>query len=259
MKLEFDNNYQLKFMVQRFVTPTVIDTSSAVQEWRQAWLQSLTSWHSPYKAIIDCANLQIIASNDQIIKDLAVMLRFFKGFHLREAVGYGLTLGYGHEHLPFKVLPTVEEAFSEVGIRQSGKRETTDFRSTIQLQNHFQTHVVELNFTEPVVINTKDQVKILKSKIMNNLMQWHSKWSLLIDCANLEIDTEVDAEFDLMFRALKGFFLKTVVGYSPQSPSAAYPFDVYRARHRAVALLEGEGNFSGDKAECQSRRKAPTT
>ena len=259
MNLEFDNNFQLKYMVQRFNAPTVVDTPAAVMLWRQAWLQALSSWHSPYKAVVDCSNLKIESGNDQITKDLAVMLRFFKGFHLRDAIGFGLTQGNGHENLPFKVLPTEEEAFVELGIRQGRNREATDFRSTIQLQNHFQTHVVELNFLEPVRIHTKDQVKTLKSKIMNNLMQWHSKWSLLVDCSNLEIDAGVDADFDLLFRALKGFFLKTVVGYSPRSPADSYPFDVYRARHRAVALLEGEGNFSGDKAECQSRRKAPST
>lgn len=259
MNIEFDNNYQLKYMVQRFATATIIDTPASVQQWRQAWLQALSSWHSPYKAVIDCSKLKVASGDAQVTKDLATMLRFFRGFHLRDAIGFGLTQGAGHESLPFKVLGSEEDAFVEIGIRQPRQREASDFRATIQLQNHFQTHVVELSFLEPVRVDTKDHVKTLKSKIMNNLMQWHSKWSLLIDCSNLEIDPSIDPDFDLLFRALKGFFLKTVVGYSPRSAKDSYPFDVYRSRHRAVALLEGEGNFSGDKAECQSRRKAPVT
>lgn len=258
MDLEFDSNYQLKYMVQRFKAPTVLHDVSTVQAWRQAWLQALSSWHSPYKAVIDCRNLSINSLDESIPKNLAVMLKFFKGFHLREAVGFGLAPNRGLEALPFQVFATEEEAFVAAGIRQPKQREATDFRSTIHLQNHFQTHVVELSFTEPVEINLKDQVLTLKSKLTNNLMQWHSKWSLLIDCSNLEISAALDHEFDLLFKALRGFFLKQAVGYSPRSPKHEYPFDVYRARHRAVALLEGEGNFSGDKAECQSRRRVTT-
>lgn len=259
MDIEFDNNFQLKYMVQRFRAPTTIDTPNAVQAWRQAWLQALSSWHSPYKAVIDCTNLSILNSDERIVKDLAVMLKFFKGFHLREAVGFGPLSEQGLDALPFQVFGSEEEAFIAAGVRQPKKRDATDFRSTIHLQNHFQTHVVELSFAEPVSIATKEQVQILKSKLTNNLMQWHSKWSLLVDCSNLEIDAALDQEFELLFKALRGFFLKEVVGYSPRSPQHGYPFDVYRARHRAVALLEGEGNFSGDKAECQSRRKTVAT
>lgn len=259
MNIEFENNFQLKYMVQRFPAPTLIDTPAAVQEWRQAWLQALGSWHSPYKAVVDCSKLSLPADDEAIRKALDVMLRFFKGFHLRDAVGFGLAADSGHEALPFPVLATEDEAFVTAGIRQPKTREASDFRSTIQLQNHFQTHVVELSFLEPVRIAQKEQVQTLKSKLMNNLMQWHSKWSLLIDCTNLEIDAAVDRDFDLLFRALRGFFLKTAVGYAPRSPKETYPFDVYRARHRAVAILEGEGNFSGDKADCQSRRPPPAS
>ena len=152
------------------------------------------------------------------------------------------------------MLKSEEEAAIEAGIRQPKTREPTDFRSSIQLQNHFQQHTVEMSFSIPVVIDQKAQVQTLKSKLMNNLMQWHSKWSLLVDCANLEVAPVVHEDFEKMLATLRGFFLKQAVGYAPRIAKENYPFEVYRVRHRAAAVLEGEGNFSGDKADCKSRK-----
>lgn len=33
-----------------------------------------------------------------------------------------------------------------------------------------------------------------------------------------------------------------------------YPFEVFLARHKAAAQLESEGLFSGEDADCQSRK-----
>ena len=258
MNVEFENDFQQKIMTQSFKEPVTIAKTSDALQWRAAWLKALTSWHSPYKCLVDCTNLTLAQGEqgDEIKKSLDVMIKFFNGFFLRKIVGFGLDEAKGHALLPFPVLSTYEEAAEEIGIRTAKKRDPTDFRATIQLQNHFPTHTVELNFSEPVTISTKEQMAVLKSKLMNNLMQWHSKWILLIDCLNLEIAPEMDPEFDKLWKGLRGFFMKQVIGYAPRGPKDTYPFDVYRARHKAVAFIEGEGNFSGDQADCKSRRKA---
>lgn len=253
--IEIENNFQQKIMTQRFIAPTTLGSAAAVQAWRADWLKALTSWHSPYKAVIDVTHLTL-AGGDDTKKALDVMFRFFKGFFLREVVAFGKRDGQGHDLLPFTVFDDAEAAYAEVGLRQPKTRDPADFRATIQLQNHFQTHVVELNFAAPVIISTPAQVATLKSKLMNNLMQWHSKWSLLVDCTNLEVTTDVHADFDTAFKALRGFFMKTVIGYAPKGSKETYPFPVYRARHKAAAALEGEGNFSGDKADCKSKTPA---
>lgn len=255
MKVLFEHDYQKKLMTQVFEAPVELALPRDVLGWRSQWTQALGSWHSPYKLLVDATNLTI-QDTPEVRKALETMVKFFQGFYLRQVVGYGFDAAKGHAALPFTTLPTEEEAAIELGVRVPAKREPTDFRSTIQLQNHFQTHTVELNFAEPVKIETKEQVATLRSKLTNNLMQWHSKWSLMIDCTNLEISPDVDEEFDKMWKVLKGFFMKQVIGYSPKAARDSYPFDVYRARHKAAAFIEGEGNFSGDKADCKSRRKA---
>jgi hypothetical protein len=253
VKLQIENDYQQKIMSQAFEGPATVASEADVQTWRTAWMDGLKSWHSPYKLMVDCTNLTV-ADDEAAKKALDRMVKFFKGFFLRDVVGFGKKAGQGHEFLPFEVKESEDEAAAAVGIRVRTARAATDFRSTIQLQNHFRQHVIELNFSEPVKLTTKDQIATIRSKLTNILMQWHSKWSLLVDCTNLEVDAAVKADLERMLTVMKGFFMKQVIGYSPKGPKDQYPFEVYRARHKAAAVLEGEGNFSGDDADCKSRK-----
>ncbi len=253
MKIQIENDFQQKIMSQVFADPVNLMQESDVQGWRSGWMDGLKSWHSPYKLMVDVSNLTI-ADDDATKKALDRMVKFFKGFFLREVVGFGKKPGQGHEFLPFEVKDTEDEAAEALGIRVRVARAATDFRSTIQFQNHFRQHVIELNFSEPVRLTDKDQVATIKSKLSNTLMQWHSKWSLLVDCTNLEVDPAVKADLERMLTVMKGFFMKQVIGYSPKGAKEQYPFDVYRARHKAAAVLEGEGNFSGDEADCKSKK-----
>lgn len=255
IKLQFENDYQQKIMIQRFEQPTTLASEKDVLQWRSAWMGALSSWHSPYKVLVDCSNLSI-EDNENVTKALEVMVKFFNGFFLRKIVGWGFDASKGHERLPFAVHATDEEAAIDAGVRQPKTRDVSDFRSCIQLQNHFQQHVIELSFAAPVMLATKDQVATLKSKLMNNLMQWHSKWSLLVDCTNLEVDPSCHADLERLLLVLRGFFMKEAIGYSPKGSKETYPFPTYRSRHKAAAVLEGEGNFSGDKADCKSRQQA---
>lgn len=253
MKLQIENDFQQKIMNQAFEAPVTVASDKDVQAWRSSWMEGLKSWHSPYKLMVDASNLTV-ADDEETKKALDRMVKFFKGFFLRDVVGFGRKPGQGHEFLPFEVKDKEEDAAEAIGIRVRVARAATDFRSTIQFQNHFQQHVIELNFSEPVRLTTKDQIAQIRGKLTNILMQWHSKWSLLVDCTNLEVDAAVRADLERMLTVMKGFFMKQVIGYSPKGPKEQYPFEVYRARHKAAAVLEGEGNFSGDEADCKSRK-----
>lgn len=253
MTLQIENDFQQKIMTQVFDTPVTLASDADVTAWRTGWMDGLKSWHSPYKLMVDVGNLTV-ADDEATKKALDRMVKFFKGFFLREVVGFGKKAGQGHEFLPFEVKDTEEQAAEAVGIRVRTARAATDFRSTVQFQNHFRQHVIELNFSEPVKLTTKDQIATIRGKLTNMLMQWHSKWSLLVDCTNLEVDAAVKGDFERMLTVMKGFFMKEAIGYSPRGPKEQYPFEVYRARHKAAAVLEGEGNFSGDDADCKSRK-----
>ncbi len=156
--------------------------------------------------------------------------------------------------VPFDSYPDEDAAMDAIGLRARVQREPGDFRSSIQFQNHFRQHVVELNFAGDTVIDSKEKVAILRSKMTNNLMHWHSAWSLLIDCSQLEIKAEVFEDFESMVKFLKGFFLKEIYGYQPKDKTFTYPFKTYRARHNAAGRLEAEGLFSGEDANCNSRK-----
>lgn len=254
MKLRFEHDFQQKIMQQAFEEPFLLDSAQAVQKWRSAWMQELKSWHSPYKLIVDCTNLSVIHSPE--IKDaLSRMLRFFEGLFLKSVVGFGFDANKGHEHLGFRVVANFEDAQREAGVR--GLRSANapaDFRESIQFQNHFAQHVIEMSFSDDVVIDSQEKLQAIKSKLTNNLMQWHSKWSLLVDCSRARFSPNLQQDWSKLESFFKAFFMKAVIGYSPSDETREnYPFKTFRARHAAVAQLENEGHFMGNEAQCRTK------
>lgn len=256
MNINFEHDYQQKILSMRFAEPTTLGQDSDVMNWRQTWLNALKSWHSPYKAVIDGSQLRLALDADKpsLKAALGRMEKVLGGFFLKKAVIWGVDKEFA-DLMPFDYAETEDAAWETIGIRKArGPVEPADFRSSIQLQNHFRQHVVELSFAADAVIDTKEKLQTLRSKLTNNLMQWHSAWSLLVDCTHLEISPDLHAEWELMLKFFRGFFLKEVLGYSPKSKELTYPFQVYRARHNAAGRLEAEGLFSGEDADCKSRK-----
>lgn len=255
INIQFEHNYQQKVLFQRFLENSHCQTPVDVQNWRQLWTTELSSWHSPYKCLIDVTHLTI-AEDQKTKSSIELMTRFFQGFFLRKIAAYGLNSEHNHHLLPFKVFHTKEEAEQELGVRLPQDREAKDFRSNIVLQNFFQQHCIELSFLSPATLSKDEEVKVLKEKMTNNLMQWHSKWTLIVDCSNFTVGPTSFEPMSRMLKFFNGLFMKGVVGYNPIAPVDSYPFPVFRSRHKAVINIESEGRIGGDEAECRSR-KAP--
>jgi len=256
MKLKFEHDFQQKIMTQSVQEPCVIDAPKVIQEWRSLWTQELKSWHSPYKLIIDCANITYKGS-PEVAEAMGRMIKFFEGLFLRSITGYGLDPAKGHQDLPFKMVATFEDAQREAGVRgMRDPKAPANFRDSIQFQNHFAQHVIEMSFNDDVMVDSREKLEAIKSKITNNLMQWHSKWSLLIDCSRATFSPAIKEDWTRMDNQLRGFFMKAALGYSPSDPNRDnYPFETFRARHAAVARLESEGLFMGNEAQCRSKTK----
>jgi hypothetical protein len=255
MKLEIENDFRQKIMTMSFAEQALVDSKASLDAWKQAWLKELSSWHSPYKLLLNCESLKISAW-DNVEKDLELFFKFFKGFFLRKVVAYNT------EHLEFSELPVdgiakdFDEACDKIGVRvKKASADPTDFRGKIHIENDFRAHVMELTFTTEAAVESLEHVEIIKSKITNNLMQWHSKWNLLIDCHNLAWKEGFEEEFSRMEKHFSGLFMTTLIGYSPLSADQKYPFKVYRSRHKAVTQLERIGALSGNEAHCQSTKK----
>jgi hypothetical protein len=252
MTPDFHADYQERLLTVRFTAPTALETSAQVLEWKSAWLVALKTWHSPYKALVDCSSLTV--DNPALEKDLARFFTLLKGLFLQKIAGFGLNPAQGHALFPFPIFATEMEARTELGVRGPRVRLAEDFRSSIQFDNHFQTHTMEMRFLEPVRIDSPQKIQILKEKLLNNLRLWHSHWNWMIDCHNFELDEALTEDWNQLVRFFQGFFLKDLVGYQTK-PEQKLPFRGFRARHRAAAMLESEGAFSGAEANCQSRKK----
>ncbi|MGE0171136.1 MAG: hypothetical protein AB7T49_00040 [Oligoflexales bacterium] len=253
MKLSFEHNYQHKVMSIKFDEHTTLESPKDILIFRQRWLEALKTWHSPYKALVNLSNVEI-RDTEANREEFRRMVTFLKGFFLKKAVAYPATEAL-KEVVPFDLFASEDEAATAVGLRKaSSSKETLDFRSAITLANDFQRQLMELTFASEFEISAKEQVAMLRSKITNNLMQWHSAWNMLVDCSQITFDPVGNEEFSQLVLYFKRFFLKEIVGYSPKGKKETYPFPVYRARHNAVAKLVPEGTFSADEANCRSRK-----
>lgn len=256
MKLIAEPDYRSKILYLSFAENSQIHTVKDVKLFKSQWLGHLASWHSPYKAMLDCQNLSFAPEGEEVVAELEKLQVLLKKFFLRKAVAFGFKEESTPAGFPFEIFADQEKAAEALGIRDFSKRKTdkSDLRSLIYFDNHFKEHLVELSFGSEVHFKTSKDVQILKSKMMNNLMLWHSSWKLLVDCSKLQIDTSVFADFAKLEKFLRGFFLKEIVGYSPFSRESKYPFPIVRSRHKAVLQFEGLSSEEGSVANCASRR-----
>lgn len=251
MEIEFESDHKAKVLYVSFKDRVSLNSPEALKEFRRQWTDALKSWHSPYKACLDLSNVELQEPMAlDVKKALELMFRYLSGLFLKSTIAFGQS----RLDLPFTCVASREEALNLLGLRPQLNSDKSDFRSLISLQNHFQTHCVELSFTQPVVLASSDQLKILKSKLTNNLMQWHSKWNLLIDCTHLQIEPSLDEGWNKLESYFRGFFMKKILGYSPANSKAEYPFQIFRSRHRAAAALEAEGFSAGDTAQCRTKK-----
>ena len=248
-KIDFNPDFQRKLLTQSFAAGSELRSIADVDSWREQWMEQLASWHTPYKALIDCQNLSVTTSDaDSLRPALAQMYSFFQKFFLRKVACYNATAE--HQVLPFSQFATTKEAYEFLGVRQPRTGVSNDLRSQVILQNHFQQQVVELGFSQDFHLDTEDKYLILKSKLANNLAQWHTHWSLLIDCANFTVNPSYCDKFDALIDFLRRYFLQKVVGYNGKQ--ANFSFQVFRSKHRAALALESaDVNKSGDEAHCR--------
>jgi hypothetical protein len=256
--IKFEHNFQRKFMVQTFADGASLLTAADVAAWRKAWMAELKGWHSPYSVVVDLRGVKV-GDDPETIRALELMLKFFSGLHLRKIAAFGKdeSGSSGHERLPFPTFAGEDEARAAAGARERQAQAPTDFRSSIRVENHFKTQVVELSFAAPVTLESKEHIDVVRSKLTNNLTQWHSPWSLLVDCHNLTVAPAAAPFLERALTTFRAFHMKVAVGYAPAPgvKAEAYPFKVYRARHKAAAVLSPEGAFSGDAAHCRSTGK----
>lgn len=255
VKISFEHDYRQKIMIQTFPEKMQIRDQSFLQNWRMQWMKELSGWHSPYKLLIEGHGSHLDLDSEGF-KTLKRMFDFFTAAHMRRAIAVDLSkaVTVSVADLPFILAATREEADSLLGVRtKKSPSESKDFRSLIHIESHFRQQVMELSFEEEVLFDSEEKLTVLRGKITNQLMLWHSPWNLLVDCTKADIAETLLPAFGGHLRALKGFFMKEIVGYGASSEARHWPFKVYRARHRAVAALEKEGLFDAAIANCASR------
>jgi hypothetical protein len=254
MEVKFESDYQSRVLQVSFPEGSVIASARDITAWRTQWLKALATWHSPYKALIDFSNVEFTGDRAELAPEIEKMFLFLKGFFLQRSVGCGIKNQAAKKLFPFEIYASYQEAQKAAGVRQGRVASGGDLRQQLHFDNHFPQRVIELTVTEPVVLDSSEKLQVLKSKLINVLMQWHSPWTLLIDCSRLAIPPAQHAAFGEMLHFFKGFFLEEVLGYGSREPKEAFPFPVYRARHIASAKVKSSIPQAGDTANCATRK-----
>jgi hypothetical protein len=260
MVVIFENDFKNKILTMSFKPGSALKSQADVASWKTQWTQALTSWHSPYKVLADFSELALNSDQEldpNLRQSVQQMLDFFSKFFMRSIVGYAPEASVALKSLPMEIFTSEEDASAKLGIRGLRTNQSGDFRASIQFDNHFEQNVIELHFLNAVRLSDANQIQTIQSKLMNNLMQWHSAWNLIVDCSTCSFEPDGFAAFQKMLARCKGFFMKTCVGYGGTDDKTLYPFPMYRARHRAAAAVQGDES-SGRAANCQTRKKKPT-
>lgn len=267
--VRFERDIQSKLLTVIFEPGSVLATVDDIEQFRAAWTQELRAWHTPYKAIVDARGLVAVSSSESVVDAGRRMARFLSGFFLRKAVVVGTPEQQDYlVYLPFPVFVDEDAARQDLGVRAKGPLPVgaRDLRAMIRVENHFGERIVEIatQSGEKVSLETVEDIEVLRSKLTNNLSQWHSAWSLLIDVDTIDVGTAAPrAEWERMVRFFRGFFLTQIAGYGRVQDEEIVPFKVFRTRHAALAALkdgDGEGSQSrtddSKGGDCASRRSS---
>lgn len=247
----FESDHQKKLLMISFSASVVISSGEQIDQWKQGWCEALKAWHTPYKAIIDLREVKLGGTHSsedqlrQLQKKFEVMIKFLKGFYLRKVAGWGAEDAQ-RDLWALDMFSSESEASEFLGIRSSGsaRGESANFRQSIVIDNHFDQNIVEVSFSCSVSLDTPEQLKTLRSKLINNLMHWHTHWFLLWDLSGVSsLSSELAADVDSMLVFFRSFFMKKALGHSGprELSSLKIPLlSLCRTRHHAMTLVDRE-------------------
>ncbi len=251
-KIVFENHFSKRVVEILFPEGFSIRNKDDLSHLKEEWTKNLKSWHSPYTCIFDLRKFELSADMKEPFNRL---IQFFSSFFMRKIIGFYEAESIAPE-VNFSVIMGYDEAAKEAGLLKGAGlvRNLDDLRSRIQIDNDFNAHAMDIQFLAATEFTTKEHVLILKDKIKNILRQWHTPYSVLINCLNCTFEKEAYDEFIILEKFLKSFFCKQVIGYANKGEKETYPFKVFRSRHIAAAELENSGLQSGSVANCSTRK-----
>ncbi len=255
--IRFENHLAKRVVEVFFDDGFTIKGADDLSALKAAWTDNLKKWHSPYTCVFDCRNLEIQPCQ---AADFDRMIEFFKKFFMKKIIGFTSPEGKKDHSLPFEVFPDYETALAGTGLGRSGglARDLGKLRDRIQVDNDFSAHVMEISFLAATTFENKEDLATLRDKLQNILVQWHTPYSVVFNVENCTFSSAAKTEFASLERFLRAFFCRALVGYGPVTDKEAYPFPVYRSRHKAVGTLENQGLQGGDTANCSTRRTKKT-
>ena len=256
LQIRFENHLTERVVEVFFEDGFSCNSTEDLNELKKQWTENLKKWHSPYTCLFDCRK---IAISEEFEKPFAQLVRFFQNFFMKKIIGFIDENETKPKCVPFDIFYGYESATKQTGLSRTGglTRDLSELRSRIQIDNDFNAHVMEISFLAETDFANAADIRILRQKLQNILMLWHTPYSVVFNVANCTFQEEAKHSFPQVERFLKGFFCKTIIGYAPKEHKDSYPFPVFRSRHKAVGKLGNEGLSAGDAPNCATRKSTP--
>jgi hypothetical protein len=255
MKIFFEHHYQKRILEVSFEQGTTLSTLTDIEYLKTEWLNALKTWHSPYKALLNLNGVSFALSTEAY-SSLENLLKLLRKFFLKKAVGYS---AQSNSNLPFLVVSSRELALQELGAQKvsAPTKNSLSFRESLVIEHDFFNKIIELSAKEALTFADEDHINILKSKLTNALMQWHSNWSLLINAESISFATELDDLWKKLEKYFSRLFMDKIIVYN-LSPENYAPFQKVRSRHKAISSLKTKDPLvNNNQANCQTRKTKP--
>lgn len=128
----------------------------------------------------------------------------------------------------------------------------------IKFEHHLSERVLEIHFEDGLKIKSREDIEGLRTAWAEALKKWHSPYTCLFDCRNLELEKSLIEDFEGLIRFFKSFFMKKIIGFvgeTEELPEPPLPFEVFQGYESAAqktGLARGAG-LTRDLTDLRSR------
>ncbi len=238
--IAFTNHFRERVMEVSLPNGLTLYSESDVSHLKETWGKNVLEWHTPYKCIADFSSLDLEQNCT------ASFVRAIK--HLRSFFMTDLVVCCGSEAqrdlfrsagLPGKLTLTSEEMRSLAGMTRSrgtASHSRTMNENKMRFSNHFETGVMELQFSDPVRMESDEDVDELLESLESNILKWHRAYTLLVDADCIEDTPTSRTALNRASCLARGFFCQAIHGFGQNPKNFSFP--IHPTKHKALELCQ---------------------
>lgn len=125
----------------------------------------------------------------------------------------------------------------------------------VEFVNHFRERVMEVQLPNGLVLDDEETVRFLSQQWSQNILNWHTPFSCVLDCSHLRIAPGQVKTFQRFINHLRSFSMKKIIGFCESEAQrlelagVELPFDLALGRDTALRAAGFRKRSSATAAE----------